>query len=859
MKKIFVGAVFLICTLSECMIPNISEEGEGDRVNTERMEEYNIIASSCGRKADNLRFLSAIKGVNVPSFAAVEFNVFQRIISALQDDIDTLYSLCSSASNMDVLFKNADVVRQKIIQTNIPDDILANLLKIYQKISTNGSKSIVVRSSSTVEDGVEGAFAGLYESVLNLRTFDDFCRGLKVVWASNFSNNAIKYYLEKGIDIRTSFMGVVVQEMINAVASGTAFSVDVSTGYKGISITANYGPEAVVGGESADNFLFNNDLFLIRAVFPEKKSFYQQNASSGTTKVELEHGKKESSIPLEQARSVAAILKIIQKAYNDKIYNGSVDTEFCIDEYGKIYFVQVRPLINVSGKSVFDISATHLPAPIAVGKYSVGGVNIGKIKVIDGFYKLATGELKITPEDIVVAHRTENQWSQFFTKFSGMITMEGNSTAHPMLVAREHGVPCVIGVPNAVDIFTQYDGQWVTIDGFRKKVYLGKLPLAQVSLSKISEIFETLQPESLPSLQESIDEGVKKKKMFQDGTGNVWFVKPDAILNGALLQLQLSSFSLRNALLEKTGIKLSTKIEGEQCAINGKVYEKVLGSLQEQVDWLRVMSLNNFKLYFEQGNTLFADYMKACESFDLSVSSWDNFCEKYSLLCAYMWLSFITRTSELQHTFNIGGQLGIPKVYFSDFERSIQDEAFQEDVEFQKEMVALAKKLKEHFGDKISGIDLEKLRNEHSELFEDLITISKKYKFSDYIDWVEPVSLENVLKRLEGYCSVSLSPIKSEGSSVFYFLDNPEFAEWARLSTLSKIQQNNVHHLRIRGQWLVRDHLLILGQKALDAKVKEIDVVQSDGSIAKAEFTHPEEILRASVEQVRTLIENFVK
>ena len=104
-----------------------------------------------------------------------------------------------------------------------------------------------------------------------------------------------------------------------------------------------------------------------------------------------------------------------------------------------------------------------------------------------------------------------------------------------------------------------------------------------------------------------------------------------------------------------------------------------------------------------------------------------------------------------------------------------------------------------------------------------------------------------------------MSPIKSEGSSVFYFLDNPEFAEWARLSTLSKIQQNNVHHLRIRGQWLVRDHLLILGQKALDANLKEIDVVQSDGSIAKAEFTHPEEILRASVEQVRTLIENFVK
>ena len=96
----------------------------------------------------------------------------------------------------------------------------------------------------------------------------------------------------------------------------------------------------------------------------------------------------------------------------DELLNGSVDTEFCIDESGKIYFVQVRPLINVSGKSVFDISATHLPAPIAVGKYSVGGVNIGKIKVIDGFYKLATGELKITPEDIVVAHRTENQWSQ---------------------------------------------------------------------------------------------------------------------------------------------------------------------------------------------------------------------------------------------------------------------------------------------------------------------------------------------------------------------------------------------------------------------------------------------------------------
>jgi len=813
-----------------------------------------------GGKSQNLFILSKIAEANVPKFSTIDCDIFKRIILILQNDVASFYYACASTSpdKASSLFNDAKLIRDKICNLTIPDDVIQHLKSLYQFVSNSGLNPIVVRSSSTVEDGVESAFAGLYESILNCRTFHDFLFAVKQVWASNFSNNAIKYYLEKGIDIRTSSMGVVVQEMIDAVASGTAFSVDLATGYNGISVTSNYGLEAVVGGESADFFLFNQDLFLIKECIPEKKLFYKKRDTSfGTEMVELDVGRKERSISVENARNVARMLKIIHDSYAH-VHNGHIDTEFCVDKQGVVHFVQVRPLVNVSQESVFDISkSVEIPSPIVIGRYSVGGVNTGRIKVIDSFDKLVTGDLRITDEDIIVAHRTENQWSQFFTKFSGIVTMEGNPTAHPMLVAREHGVPCVIGIHNAVDVLKPYDGELATIDGFRKKVYLGHLQLDQVPLNHVIEMFDPIKAETLPSLSELIAEGIMKKKMFRDDFGGVWFVKPDSTLSGTLLQLQLESFPRRNDLIAKTGAKLPIEIKGEQKVINGKVYEKILGSLQEQVDWLNAMSLDNFRIYFEHENALLSDYMESCKRFDLSIESWNSFCSKYRDLCAYMWLSFITRTSKLQRAFDIGSKLNIPQVYFNEFEEKIQAESFQEDVEFQRDMVTLKEKFEQKFKENLSDINLDDLKRRYPSLFSDLLSISKHYKFSNCIDWIDTVSLTDILKRLDHSCS-SGSAIFEE-QSVSYFYDNPEFAEWAYLSTLSKIQQNNRHHVRVRGQWLVRDRLIELGNFMLKKGTKYAELVQNDGTLRQMPFQSPTDILRASVNQVREFIKEYSK
>ena len=812
-----------------------------------------------GGKAANLRFLSTIKEANVPAFELIPCAVFTKCVQErLGSDVEQLYKMfdVTPVREASSLFPVAEKLREKIHALELSSQLTSYLREIYDKMSTCSNVPVVVRSSSTVEDAEGGSFAGLYDSVLNLRAFENFLSALKEVWASNFSNRAIKYYLEKGINIKKSAMGAIVQEMMEAKSSGTAFSIDPSTGYNGISITANLGPGAVVDGEDADVFIFTDGLSLIKSFSPPKKSFYRVNTNtSGLNKVELSSGITESSLTMQEARRVAQILNTIRVAYG-QISSGPVDTEFCLTTDG-IRFVQVRPLVVTAKNCVRDIAPdTQNLEVIAAGQYSVSGVSQGRLKIIDAFSKLESGELTIEPEDVVVAHRTENQWSQYFTKFQGIISMEGNPTAHPMLVATEHGVPCVIGVPDAVARLLPYNGKMVTIDGFRKRVYLGTPELVEVPISQISELFSVVMPEVLPSIEALVDEGIKKGKMFKDLKGDVWFVKPDTRLSGALLQMQLLSFPYRNTLLERAGAKLKTKIEGEQQAIRGKVFEKILGSLQEQVDWLQSMNLGDFETYYKQEEGLYVEYLDSCKKFDIhSVASWDRVCKNYTDLCAYMWLSFITRTSKLQRMFDLGRMAGIPRIYFNEFEEQIQSRAFQEDSAFRHDMICLKQKFLQSYAETdIDKIDPKNLKDEHPDLYFELVKMSQTYKFTDCIDWKNPISLQNVLKRLSETPSELVNP--NPESQFSYFLDNPELTRWMTLGILSKIQQNNGHHIRVRGQWMLRDKLLELAPLVMKPDLM-VEYIQEYGRKILKPFVNSEEILDMSVEQIRSFIESI--
>lgn len=826
-----------------------------------------------GGKATNLAFLNTIPVANVPQWGFVSCSVFKKIVlqetPAVADDLAVLsdaFTKHQKEADTRMVFNLAKRIRDTIRSHVFGSELVAPLRELYMKISDNGASPVAVRSSATIEDTAETSCAGLYDSRINQRTFDDFLEAIKDVWASAFSDRAMQYEMDNGLDPRKPLMGVVVQKMILPKSSGTAFTMDVSTGYQGINVVSNFGVEGVVGGEASDSHLFTKEGVLIKRTLARKTTANQPSTDkSGTEEVPVAVADAtRESLSVSDAKRVACALKEIAECYSKQCQN-AIDAEFCVTSDEKIHFLQIRPLTDISAKTVHDIHPTVSLSDLATlanGKYSVGGVSSGRIKVVKNFSQLESGELTVEPDDIIVAHQTRNQWSQFFTNFAGIVTMEGNPTAHPMLIARERGVPCVIGVGDAVNQLLPYDGQRVTIDGFRKKVYLGDVKLAEIPLGKVSEMFQVVQPDVLPDINEVIEEGIKKGTMFRDEAGDAWFVKPNSVLSGALLDLQLASFATRSVLLNRTGAEPAISIVGKQCVIESKVYEKVVGSLQDQVSVLNRLTLEQFERYVRQEEETALQYLKTCENFQLTISDWRSFCESFRDLSAYMWLSFITLASQSGRAYEMAYRLGIPKFYLSDCEANIQAATFEEDVAFRDDLYRLQQDVLKYFTkQQISELGVDGLRRSHPELYERLVGLERQYKFTSSQDWKVRVDLARVLKRV-----LDMQPYAGAANKGFtttaneYFGDHEELLRWTLLETKSKILQNNLHHQRIRGQMLVRDKLLKLGeviQSRRSGNEMLFEALNDKGEKVLKRFSTASDTLDATVEQIEKFISEF--
>src|SRR5262249_30369154 len=157
---------------------------------------------------------------------------------------------------------------------------------------------------------------------------------------------------------------------------------------------------------------------------------------------------------------------------------------------------------------------------------------------------------KIDSDDIVVTTRTENQWTQYLSQFSGIITTEGNPTSHPVLISRERGVPCLVGVADVMQKFRDLDGEWVTLDGFRKCVYAGRQPLRKISIDKITETFKTVEEEKLQPEEEMVKDLFLKQFMIESN-GQYWITGITSSFSGALLDMISNSYGLREFVVNQ--------------------------------------------------------------------------------------------------------------------------------------------------------------------------------------------------------------------------------------------------------------------------------------------------------------------
>ena len=426
-----------------------------------------------------------------------------------------------SPEGIDQLRKRSVLVQVAILSVNLPSDVKKGVEEAYKSICKEAGLEnvpVAVRSSAAGEDSRKKAFAGLQDTYLNVTNEQECVEAYQWDCASAYNLRSMTYRREAILDavakaeetaddsiseqakqewaIENTSLSVCIMRMIKPDISGTAFSADTATGCRGtqrkdlVSIDSSYGlGEAVVSGMvTPDKFyVFKRDDLaevVIRFMGCKDKKIVYDHENSGTSVSSVpEEDVHKWSLSIAQAEEVAKGVRAISDAYGGMI----MDTEFCIDESERLWFVQARPEtrwneeLEKHPNTIFMRRQEVAPEALEIadvileGNGASRGAGKGKVK----FLRSALELNKINPGDILAAERTDPDMVPGMRISSAVLASAGGDTSHAAITSRELGIPSVIGL-NRVEALRALDGQDITVDGSRGQVYRGLLPLKEV-------------------------------------------------------------------------------------------------------------------------------------------------------------------------------------------------------------------------------------------------------------------------------------------------------------------------------------------------------------------------------------------
>ncbi|WP_297360865.1 phosphoenolpyruvate synthase [Thauera sp.] len=451
-----------------------------------RMSDVEMVG---GKNASLGEMISQLpSSVRVPGGFATTAEAYREFLAhnGLADRINAALDALD-VDDVDALAKTGAQIRQWIIELPFPARLETEIKAAYEAITAEGEGSFAVRSSATAEDLPDASFAGQQETFLNIHGYENILHAMKEVFASLYNDRAIAYRVHKNFAHADVALSAGVQRMVrsDSGASGVMFSIDTESGFdQVVFITASYGlGETVVqGAVNPDEFYVHKPTLalgkpavirrnlgskLIKMVFTDKAV-----AGKSVRTVDVpEADRNRFSLTDEDVLELARYAVIIEKHYGRPM-----DIEWGKDGVdGKLYILQARPETVKSQDEGLVMEKYRLKQ---YGKALTHGRAIGQ-KIGAGVVRIvsdASEMNRVQAGDVLVTDMTDPNWEPVMKRASAIVTNRGGRTCHAAIIARELGIPAIVGCGNATEVLQE--GESVTVscaEGDTGYVYRGKL------------------------------------------------------------------------------------------------------------------------------------------------------------------------------------------------------------------------------------------------------------------------------------------------------------------------------------------------------------------------------------------------
>lgn len=465
------------------------------------MNDVELVGGKNASLGEMIGHLSGL-GVSVPGGFATTAHAYRDFLSA--DGVDK--KIAGELSGLDIddisaLADSGERIRRWIMDTPLPARLESELRSHWDAMRDGADFSVAVRSSATAEDLPDASFAGQQETFLNVTGWDQLLRSVHEVFASLFNDRAIAYRVHQGFDHQQIALSVGIQHMVRSDlgTSGVAFTLDTESGFRDVVlITSSYGlGETIVqGAVNPDEFyvykpaLENGRHAILRRKLGQKaiKMVYEDDPETGHTvkTVDVEPAdRRRFSLSDSEIHELSRQALIIEKHYQRPM-----DIEWGRDGTNeKLYILQARPetVQSRSGRTLQRFSLKNR-AEILVSGRSIGQrIGAGVARVI----KDAREMDRIQPGDVLVTDMTDPNWEPVMKRAAAIVTNRGGRTCHAAIIARELGVPAVVGCGDATRRIK--DGRKITVscaEGDTGFIYDGILEFEeqQIELDAIPEI-----------------------------------------------------------------------------------------------------------------------------------------------------------------------------------------------------------------------------------------------------------------------------------------------------------------------------------------------------------------------------------